>query len=104
MMKLNNSECIKQIIMRPVAYTKCRIGGDWYKNELVIKFVPEDFYPDYMEVNRFIMDHIDGKELNIEEVVALVRDMLYNEYNPKRVVVVDHVRGCKTHFDVTVIG
>ena len=51
MTKLENKQKITFITMKPVAYTKCAIGQDWYKNELEIRFVPRDCYPDYMEVN-----------------------------------------------------
>ena len=89
--------------MKPVAFTKCVIGQDWYKNELEITFSPNSCYPDYMEVNSFIMNEIDGKELNIEDVVDKIVGFLSSEYDPFYLKVVDHIRGCKTHFDVDVI-
>lgn len=88
--------------MKPVAYTKCAIGQDWYKNEMEITFLPADCYPDYMEVNQFIMGEVDGQEFNIEDVVQRVYEFLM-KYDPKRLKVEDHIRGCKTHFDVDVI-
>lgn len=99
---LKNKQGINKITMMPVAYTKCVIGQDWYRNELEIIFIPADVYPDYMEVNEWIMKEIDGEELNIEDVVAMIYDFLVDEYHPVSVEVKDHIRGCKTHFDVIV--
>ena len=103
MEKLRNSEDIKKIIMKPVAYTKCVIGQDWYKNELTIVFYPDKVYPDYIDVNDWIMKHIDGQELNIETVVDKIYAMLEQEYQPKQIQIYNNIKGCKTHFDVVVI-
>lgn len=101
MEKIKNTQEIASIIMKPTAYTKCRIGQDWYRNELEIDFLPFDSYPDYIEVNSFIMNEIDGHELNIEDVVEKIYNHLLN-YEPMYLKVTDHIRGCKTHFDVDV--
>lgn len=103
MEKLKNEQEISVIVMKPIAYTKCAIGQDWYKNELEIRFVPSDCYPDYMDVNRYIMNEIDGHELNIEDVVSLVYEFLSDTYLPLDLTVTDHIKGCKTHFDVDVV-
>ena len=103
MTRIKNTQGISLIIMRPTAYTKCVIGQDWYKNELEISFVPNDVYPDYMEVDSYIMGSIDGAELNIEDVVNTIFNFLLEKYQPKDLEVADHIRGCKTHFNVDVI-
>lgn len=102
MEKIKNTQKIKEIIMRPTVYTKCVIGQDWYKSDLTITFVPNGSYPDYIEVNEWLMTYIDGKEMNIEDVVNEVYKML-KEYDPLRLEVENDIRDCKTHFDVTVI-
>lgn len=102
MTKLVNSQKIKKIIMKPVAFTKCAIGQDWYKNILSITIEPGAYYPDYMEVNDWIMQNIDGKELNIEEVVDLIYNFIVTEYEPETIKVTNSIEGCKTHFDVIV--
>ena len=102
MNKIKNTQLINKIIMHPVAYTKCVIGQDWYKNELEIQFIPGDCYPDYMEVNDYIMQEIDGAEMNIEDVVDKVYSYLMDNYIPDVLIVTNHIKGCKTHFDVDV--
>lgn len=100
--RIENKEGIVKIIMRPTAVTKCAIGQDWYKHEFEVFFVPGACYPDYMQVEKWIMDEIDGKELNIEEAVAKLYDMLEQEYTPEQISIKDRIRGNKVHFDVIV--
>ncbi len=102
MKKLENKEGINRIIMKPIAFVKCAIGQDWYKCAFEIEFFPGEYYPDYMEVNSFIMQEIDGKELNIEEATKIIREYML-QYEPKAVIVTNHIEGCKTHFDVDVM-
>ena len=101
MTKIENKENITRIIMKPHAIAKCKIGQDWYKMNFEAEFLPGDCYPDYMEVNDFVMNNIDGKELNIEEATKIVYDMLA-KYSPRNLTVTNHITGCKTHFDVDV--
>lgn len=100
--KLINYEGVTKITMKPTAYVKCAIGQDWFKNELEIIFVPEDCYPDYIQVKDWIMNNVDGKEMNIEQVVCAVYDMLAKCYNPSYLKVADKIADCNSHFDVIV--
>lgn len=103
MTKLENKENVREIIMYPTAYTKCQIGQDWFMNRFEVHFFPNKCYPDYMEVANFIQENIEGKELNIEQAAEVIRNFLESEYNPKKVTVINHIRECRTHFDVDVI-
>lgn len=100
-MKQDNTQKITEIVMKPTACTFCKLGQDWYNNNLEITFTPDKYYPDYMDVQKYIMDEIDGHEMNIEDVVENVYSYM-QIYEPKTLKVVDHVHGCKTHFDVDV--
>lgn len=101
MKKLENIEKVKRIIMRPTACVKCQIGQDWYQCEFEVDFIPDEYYPDYMEVESFVIREIDGKELNIEQAAKILKDHLL-QYEPKQITVTNHIHGCKTHFDVDV--
>ena len=103
MTRIQNGENVTKITMHPTAYTKCRIGQDWFLNRFEVNFMPEDFYPDYMEVNAFIQENIEGKEMNIEEAAKTLFDFLNVAYKPSELQVVNHIRDCKTHFDVDVV-
>lgn len=99
---IKNSEKIKKITMKPTAITLCKIGQDWYKHELIIEFCPDAYYPDYMEEEAWIMEHVDGKELNIEEVVDVIYGHLTEVYMPKELHIIDRIIGNKVHFNVIV--
>lgn len=102
MNKLKNTQRIGEIRMFPDAYTRCELGGDFYKNSFEIEFVPGDFYPDYTEVQTWVMENIDGKTMNIEDVVSEIYDFLLSEYSPAYLKVINRVTNCRTHFDVVV--
>lgn len=99
--RLENKERISEIIMEPTACTKCRIGQDWFQHEFTVFFTPGKYYPDYMQVEAWIMKYIDGQELNIEEAVDLLYEFLLN-YEPASLSITDDISGSKVHFDVTV--
>lgn len=99
--RIENREGVSTITMWPKAFAMCRIGQDWYENNFEAVFEPGDYYPDYMAVDRFIRENIDGKALNIEEAARLLFDYLM-KYAPNRLRVTDHIRSCKTHFPVDV--
>ena len=88
--------------MKPTAITKCEIGQDWYKHELEIYFVPGEAYPDYIEVEAWIMNFIDGQTMNIEDVVDKVYQHIEKTYKPQQLCVKSFVTGNKVHFDVIV--
>lgn len=102
MNKIQNYESVTSITMFPTACVKCQIGQDWYKCQFECEFVPEKCYPDYMEVEDYIIKHIDGEELNIEQAARMLYDHL-KQYEPKYLRIANHIRGCKTHFDVDVV-
>lgn len=99
---LGNWENVVHITMRPHAIVKCAIGQDWYNCDFEVLFSPGEYYPDYMEVEAFCMEEIEGKELNIEQAAKVLFDFL-KQYMPKDLTVINHVRGCNTHFDVDVV-
>ena len=102
MLCIRNNEKISEITMKPTAFTKCKLGGDWYKSELTIRFTPDEYYPDYSEVQAWIMENVDGKEFNIEEVVAVIYEHLFTMYLPAKLHIKNDVINCRTHFNVTV--
>lgn len=102
MTKIKNTQGINLIVMHPIAYNICDLGGDTYKSKLEITFVPDEYYPDYMEVQSWIAKNIDGKRLNIEDVVKVVHDFISKEYKPKEMSIASRIRDCRTHFDVEV--
>lgn len=101
--KIENTQNISKIIMRPWTIFKCQIGQDWFKNDLEIEFVPNKYYPDYMDIVEYIKNNLDGSEMNIEDMLESLYIFLFVEYDPTYVKITDNVFESKTHFSVTVI-
>lgn len=102
MNRIPNNERVSEIRMKPMAYTKCQIGQDWFLNKFEAVFIPDKYYPDYMEVEQFISENIEGHEMNIEQAARCLCDFL-KKYEPDNVYVIDHIENCRTHFDVDVV-
>ena len=102
MNKISNKENISTITMRPFAECLCAIGKDWYHIDFEVYFEPSTCYPDYMQISDFVSQNISGKELNIEQAVAILGDMLYREYSPNHLYVTGTVDKVVTHFPVEV--
>lgn len=100
---VKNTQDITMIIMKPFADCLCQIGQDWYHIDFEVTFVPGDIYPDYMDVSRYVSNHISGHEMNIEDAVATFFEMLSTKYNPKHLSVRAIVNKATTHFPVEVI-
>lgn len=61
----------------------CPIGKDYYTADINIKFVPNAFYMDYIDLDVFL-NKLSGLSLTIEDAV----NEIYNElqrYKPKKV-------------------
>lgn len=100
---IKNKENITKIIMKPFAECLCVIGQDWYHIQFIIEFLPNEFYPDYMEISKYVSQKISGQELNIEAAVDMIGSMLQSEYSPKDLKVTGIVNDVITHFPVEVI-
>lgn len=60
----------------------CPIGKDYYTADVKIKFLPNAFYMDYIDLDKFL-NSMSGFSLTIEEAV----EKIYNElqrYMPKK--------------------
>ena len=99
---LTNNEKISRIVMHPQAICKCKIGQDWYKNQFEVVFYPNMCYPDYMAVLDWIEENLSGKELNIEQAVAMLWDYLKLQFDPSKLIVTSKVDDAITHFPVEV--
>lgn len=101
-MKLENKQGITKIVMHPFADCLCAIGQDWYHIDFDVTFIPNKYYPDYMDVTRFVSTNISGKEMNIEDAVNCLGGMLYSNYDPTALTVRANINKATTHFPVEV--
>ena len=82
---INNSQQISLIEADKRISLYCPIGKDYYTADIKIKFLPNAFYMDYMDLDQFI-NNMGGSNLTIEEAI----EQIYNElqrYMPKKVSV-----------------
>lgn len=102
-MIIENKQHIKQIIMKPTASCFCPLGLDWYKIDFNISFIPQEYYPDYCDVQKFISNNINKQQLTIEEAVDVLYNYLQKEYLPENLTIQANVNVVQSHFPVIVI-
>jgi len=90
-----------EIEMHPSAKCFCTLGQQWYQADMTVLMVPGDEVPDYCEVQQFIREEMDGRNLIIEEAVTVLFNHLINEYEPVSLMVEARV-GPGLHFPVAV--
>ena len=82
---ISNTQSISVIEADKRISLYCPIGKDYYTADVKIKFLPNAFYMDYIDLDRFI-NNMGGSNLTIEEAI----EKIYNElqrYMPKKVSV-----------------
>lgn len=98
---VENGYEIRGITIKNTAKCFCPLGKDWYTNNFVIHFTPDRNIPDYCEMDKWIDQNINGKELIIEAAVHMLHTYLKDTYKPKQVMVESHVTDAR-HSEVTV--
>ena len=93
---------IRKIEIRSEAKCFCPLGKDWYTNHFKVEFVPGEAIPDYCEMDKWIAENINGKNLIIEDAVARLQSYLSEAYRPAYCIVESHVNDAK-HSSVVVI-
>ncbi len=63
---IKNNENIRKVEMFPAIKLFCPLGEDWYTNKLHIVLGIYDDYADYMDVQKFIKEEVEGKAYTIE--------------------------------------
>lgn len=64
-----NKYSVNRITLTKKIHCYCRLGGDWYTNQLEISFYPQKEIPDYVYLDKAIEERCEQKDLIIEEVV-----------------------------------
>ena len=60
-------------------HTYCRLGGDVYTNNLHVSFNPGNMVPDYVYLNKAIVERFEKTDSIIEEVLAGVVEIIKNQ-------------------------
>lgn len=98
---VKNEYGISMIEISAEAKSYCPLGHDWYTNHFKISFFPDQFIPDYCEVDDWIKQNINGQELIIEAAVDKLHRHLCEKYDPVECVIESFVDDA-AHSTVTV--
>lgn len=79
----------------------CPLGNDWYTNQFHIDMDVANCIPDYVELDKWVDENINGQSMIIEAAVAKVREYIVKEYKPISCTVRSYVDDAK-HSDVCV--
>jgi len=80
---IENVYGIKTINIKTRVRCYCPLGNDWYTCDCDIELHPNNFLPDYCEVDSWIETNIDGKSFIVEEIVSLLYKYFNDNYQPK---------------------
>ena len=67
---------INRITLYKKIHAYCRLGGDWYTNQLTISFSPVEELPDYIYLDKAFEERCEQKDLLIEEVINEIYNIL----------------------------
>ena len=74
-----NKYGINKITLTKKIHCYCRLGGDWYTNQLEISFTPVNEIPDYVYLDRAIEERCEQKDLIIEEVINEISTIIKDQ-------------------------
>lgn len=96
---LSNTQSISFIKADKRISLFCPIGKDYYTADIVIRFVPDEYYMDYIDLDLFI-NQMGGMNLTIEDAVDMIYQFL-QRYKPRKTNVTIEAFS-NTHLNVTV--
>ena len=73
---LENKQKIGKITLWKKIHCYCPLGDDWYTHQLKIEFEPVDEFPDYIYIEKKIMELYEKKDYIIEDVVSGIYDII----------------------------
>ena len=70
---------ITKITLYKKIHAYCRLGEDWYTNQLIISFNPMNDIPDYVYIDKAIEESCEKQDLLIEEVIDVIYKIIKNQ-------------------------
>lgn len=74
-----NTFGINKITLYKKIHSYCRLGGDWYTNQLTISFNPMNEIPDYIFIDKAIEEKCEKQDLLIEEVISNIYNIIKDQ-------------------------
>lgn len=98
---MKNEYKVKEIIINERIRCYCPLGKDWYSGDLEAQIFVDEEIPDYLDVDNFIKNEIDGKAYIIEETAHMFYEYLMNTLHPVSLHVTATVKDA-THAPVVI--
>lgn len=100
-MIIENTQGITKIIYKTRTRNYCPIGKDWYTSNIQAEIKPNKTIPDYIDLDKFVAEQINQKEMIIEDVINALYSHISIEYAPKSLTVENKVNDA-AHSEVIV--
>lgn len=74
-----NAYEVKKITLTKKVHCYCRLGGDWYTNQVTMSFTPGKEICDYVYIDKAIEDRCEKGDLLIEELLLELKKILLEQ-------------------------
>ena len=74
-----NTYGLKKITFEKKIHCYCRLGGDVYTNQIKAEFNPGDMVPDYVFLEKAIVERFEQTDSIIEEVLKGIKEIILNQ-------------------------
>lgn len=74
-----NKYNISKITLYKKIHAYCRLGGDWYTNNITISFTPIEEIPDFVFIDKAIEERCEKQDLIIEEVLYTIYKIIQEQ-------------------------
>lgn len=74
-----NTYGIKKITLYKKIHCYCRLGNDWYTNQVTISFTPVNEICDYVFIDKAIEERCEKQDLLIEEMLMEVKNIILEQ-------------------------
>ena len=101
MAKFKHTQGISYVDFTKTITVFCPLGNDYYTADINVRFHPNQWMMDYIDVEKYIMS-LQGSRNIIEDIATSVYDYLKKEYSPNKVRVSIYAYNA-AHFPVTVV-
>lgn len=98
---IKNEYEIKKITINVQSKNYCPLGKDWYTNNFTIHITPNEFIPDYCDVDEFVKKQINNQQYIIEKAVSELHRYITETYKPLFCKIISSVNDA-THSPVIV--
>lgn len=103
-MKVENKYKVHRLEYNASAFVFCPLGKDWGRVEIKAEIYPAAWLPDYVDVDNFIVENLEGSTHITEEVGYLVFDFLVKMLEPVDLRVTVHSVNDSMHSCYTTIA